>query len=164
MSFSVKFQRKNKISKFVTEHKHPISKDLYEQYSNVRQPSDDTLKEIIKIREKTGAKMSTLVNNYNNDNDKSLRVRDLLNFNHKLNKKLHKSKDQQLEEFFDNLKKDPINTVVTNISEDGILETAFIMLGIQKDWFNMYSEVTHLDGTYQVNFEKYVLFTCLVQV
>ena len=39
----------------------------------------------------------------------------------------------------------------------------YIMLGVQKEWVNLCTEITHLDGTYNICSEKYVLFTLLTQ-
>jgi hypothetical protein len=37
------------------------------------------------------------------------------------------------------------------------------MLKTQKDWYNDYPEILHLDGTYGCNAEDYVLFSMVAQ-
>jgi hypothetical protein len=137
-----------KIKIFVSDHNHKIGEDLFCHYASQRKPTEEELKELVKLQCKTGAKASTLVNNYNDEKGTNFLTKDFNNFTQKLNKALHQTKDDLIEEFFDEVKKNPNNTVETLISKEGVMECAFIMLDVQTQWLQSYHEIVHLDGTY----------------
>ena len=153
------------ISQFETNHNHPLSANIYQQYPNVRKPSEKELTEMVNVVD-LGANVNKVVRRFNNNNDKSLKNHDFWNHQAKLKKELKAKENEidKLEEILDKLSNNPKNTIVTKKSDDGVLENAFIMTEKQKEWLNLYPEIIHLDGTFGTNNSKYVLFTFLAQV
>ena len=148
------------ISQFETNHNHPLSANIYQQYPNVRKPSEKELTEMVNVVD-LGANVNKVVRRFNNNNDKSLK-----NHQAKLKKELKAKENEidKLEEILDKLSNNPKNTIVTKKSDDGVLENAFIITEKQKEWLNLYPEIIHLDGTFGTNNSKYGLFTFLAQV
>jgi hypothetical protein len=153
-----------KIKIFVSDHNHAVGPDLFCHYASQRKPTDQEFTEMVKLQIKTGAKVATLINNYNDEHGKNLQVKDYHNYSQKLNQAIKLAKDELLEQLLDELKQNPNNTVETLKSREGVMESAFIMLDFQKEWLKLYPEILHLDGTYDTNSEKYVLHTFLSQV
>jgi hypothetical protein len=151
------------ITQIETNHNHPLNEDIYQQYSNVRKPLEKDLTKMVDMVN-LGASVNKVVRQFNNDNDKALKVRDVWNQKRKLEKENKSNEIDRLEEILDSLSKNKNNTITTKRSDDGILENAFIMTEVQKKWLNLYPEIIHLDGTFGTNNSKYVLFTFLVQV
>jgi uncharacterized protein YeaO (DUF488 family) len=69
------------------------------------------MKNLVELHEKHGVKVSTLVNNFHDDNEKALRKKDFHNFHQKLNQTFKESKDEKLEKLLDELKENP-NTLL----------------------------------------------------
>ena len=153
------------ISQLETIHNHPINANIYQQYPNVRKPSEKELNDMVKVVD-LGAKVNKVVRKFNNDNDKSVNNQDFWNHTFKLRKELNAKENEidRLEVLLDKLSNNPNNTIITKKSDEGILENAFIMTEKQKEWLNLYPEIIHLDGTFGTNNSKYVLFTFLAQV
>ena len=153
------------ISQLETIHNHPINANIYQQYPNVRKPSEKELNDMVKVVD-LGAKVNKVVRKFNNDNDKSVNNQDFWNHTFKLKKELNAKENEidRLEVLLDKLSNNPNNTIITKKSDEGILENAFIMTEKQKEWLNLYPEIIHLDGTFGTNNSKYVLFTFLAQV
>ena len=61
------------ITIFEIEHNHPVGKDLFQHYPSQRKSSEDQMKKLVELHEKHGVKVSTLVNNFNDENEKALR-------------------------------------------------------------------------------------------
>ena len=153
------------ISQLETIHNHPINANIYQQYPNVRKPSEKELNDMVKVVD-LGAKVNKVARMFNNDNDKSVNNQDFWNHTFKLRKELNAKENEidRLEVLLDKLSNNPNNTIITKKSDEGILENAFIMTEKQKEWLNLYPEIIHLDGTFGTNNSKYVLFTFLAQV
>ena len=151
------------ISQLETNHNHPLNDDIYQQYPNVRKPTEKDLTQMVDMVN-LGASVNKVVRQFNNEKDKALKVKDVWNQKRKLEKEYKEKELDRLEEILDTLSKNKNNTISTKRSDDGILENAFIMTEEQKKWLNQYPEVIHLDGTFGTNNSKYVLFTFLVQV
>ena len=81
------------ISQFETNHNHPLSANIYQQYPNVRKPSEKELTEMVNVVD-LGANVNKVVRRSNNNNDKSLKNQDFWNRKAKLKKEL-KAKDHE---------------------------------------------------------------------
>ena len=58
--------------------------------------------------------------------------------------------------------KDSKNKVRTQVV-DGILQSLFLQLEFQAEWLQLYGQLFHIDGTFKVNCENYLLYVVMVQ-
>ena len=107
------------------KHNHPLNANIYQQYSNVRKPPENEINEMVQLINDFGANPSKIVRNFNNNNDKALRTKDIWNQKSKLDKQAKTSELNKLDEILDKLSQNPNNTITTKKSDDGILENAF---------------------------------------
>ena len=119
------------ITQIETNHNHPLNEDIYQQYSNVRKPSEKDLTQMVDMVN-LGASVNKVVRQFNNEKDKALKVKDVWNQKRKLEKEYNEKELDRLEEILDTLSKNKNNTISTKRSDDGILENAFIMTEEQK--------------------------------
>ena len=58
---------------------------------------------------------------------------------------------------------DTKNRARTNINEEGVLQCLFLQLEYQLEWLQLYGQLFHIDGTFKVNTENYLLYVIMVQ-
>ena len=58
--------------------------------------------------------------------------------------------------------KDAKNRIETSVDGDGILQL-FVQLEFQQEWFHLYGQLIHIDGTFKVNCENYLLYVIMAQ-
>ena len=46
--------------------------------------------------------------------------------------------------------KDAKNRIETSVDGDGILQALFVQLEFQQEWFHLYGQLIHIDGTFKV--------------
>ena len=73
------------ITQIETNHNHPLNEDIYQQYSNVRKPLQKELTQMVDMVN-LGASVNKVVRQFNNDNDKALKIKDVWNQKRKLEK------------------------------------------------------------------------------
>ena len=93
--------------------------------------------------------------------------KDLNNYKQRMNLQLYGDKEQNqlLEEYIQKLVVGEPNTTikVKKDSTTDLLDCLFIQTAQMKKWYQSFPEVVHIDGTFKVNKENYILLVILVQ-
>jgi len=93
---------------------------------------------------------------------KNLTDKDIQNLKAKILDKNNIPEDEKIEKILDDLKNN--NTIVNfKKNEEDELEGIFIATKEQVNWFNHYAQMIHIDATYKVNKENFVLYVFLAQ-
>jgi hypothetical protein len=98
--------------------------------------------------------------------DISVTTKDINNFKQSRNFKLHGDKDEaeKVQDFINKLMEiSDNNTVSIMTDENGTLDALFLQNLQMKTWYESFPEVLHIDTTFKVNIERYLLFVMLVQ-
>jgi len=154
------------IKKVHFEHNHQISEELFKNYPKNRKPNAkeiDAINNLINL----GCDASKIVHEIQEQTQKRFTVQDLKNLKKKLPDipKIPKNEQEDLafEAIVNNIMKDSSNFIRSRKDAKGIMSSLFFVLGCQKNWFEKFGNLTHIDATYKVNLENYVLYIFLCQ-
>jgi hypothetical protein len=68
-----------------------------------------------------------------------------------------------LKELLKTLEDNDSKNIVRTKVVDGVLQSLFIQLDFQLEWLQLYGQLFHIDGTFKVNCENYLLYVVMVQ-
>ena len=49
------------------------------------------------------------------------------------------------------------------MDDEGVLQALFLQLEFQQEWLSLYGQLIHIDGTFKVNCENYLLYVIMAQ-
>ncbi|CAF1088511.1 unnamed protein product [Brachionus calyciflorus] len=98
---------------------------------------------------------------------KPVTTQDLYNYKNKIVREKNKFDDEEgkkLKKLIEQIKnEDSKNKVVCELDENNQLNCLYIQTNFQIEWFKNYGSLIHLDGTFKLNCENYLLYVILVQ-
>ena len=149
---------------------HPETKEHWESHPNQRKVTEDERVEIEKLF-RLNVPFRNIRSEAKDTTNKHLSDYDLRNIASKQKKrdrpKVSPEKDietEALKKLLETLRdQDTKNTIKTKVSDDGKLECLFLQLEFQLEWLQLYGQLIHIDGTFKVNCENYLLYVIMVQ-
>jgi hypothetical protein len=151
-------------------HNHPTNGDLYRLYPTVRQPNQVEIAEILRVAQ-MGANVKSVVKEYNDNTSSQMTNKDFYNALRKAQKSTEINFDnnsgmgkqeRKFSQVVSRIKSNPDNEVHVN-TVDGSMEACFITLKSQREWFEKYPDIIHLDATYKICMENFILYIFLAQ-
>jgi hypothetical protein len=143
-----------------SEHNHPVSEKLYKMYPKNRKATPSEEEEIIKLLDR-GATKATILEDYVINTGKPMTMRGMHNIKGKSTPAdIHEP--EKFEAIINRIIDNPNNDVFIN-NEEGAMTGCFFSLEKQKEWFAKYGKLVHIDATYRVNKENYLLYVFLSQ-
>ena len=154
------------IKKANFQHNHEIGEELFLKYPKNRKPDANEI-DMINNLIHLGCIPKKIVTEFREQTQKPFTVQDLKNLV-KRNPDMpdlpkDAQEDQNFEAIVNNIMNDPANYVKLKRDSNNVITSLFFVLSCQKNWFEKFGNLTHIDATYRVNIENYVLYIFLCQ-
>ena len=146
------------------EHNHEISEQHFRNYAFNRQLTDTEIEYVIPLLNSKG-QMRDIVREMKRKFKKEVSIKDLHNLKEKLFNKpsKHLTETERLLNFIQEYTNGKNVTIKTKMNENNELECLFVQTDYMRDWYHNYGHLTHIDATYCVMVENFLLFHSLCQ-
>lgn len=154
------------VCNYELKHNHLIGPEIFCSYPKNRRLDDNEQKEVEKLLAVDPVHRK-LKRHITVSTNKAITSYDIYNLKAKIvNKQNNYVNDEgkKIKNLIEKLKNEDIdNQVVFCLDEDSQLKCLYIQTNFQADWFKNYDTIVHIDGTFKLNVENYLLYVLLVQ-
>lgn len=145
------------------EHNHPIGAVYFENLPNQRRLNEEQINFCKPLFDAHG-NIRDIQRIVQAEFNKTTTVQDLYNAKNQLKgPDKDRSEDIRLIKFIEDFKKKNQVTIEKRIDGDDVLQCKYLQTDYMKDWFNNFGSIIHVDSTFKVNIENYLLYICLTQ-